>query len=265
MKQLRLLLLLLAVCAVGITLYWFVPFITPPRPLPVYQLPRQHDGADTLSVAFIGDSWAFEHQPYDAHLARLLQATLKRPVSVWSGGICGHTGKEVYRALFMDTALRRLMTARPYDLCIVSAGINDTYKKLPPQCYSQSMDLIIRFLLANGVRPVIIEIPDYDIHRAYELQRPSRKVLRRLTMAAAGTPMDSRRQMRDALRQTVAAGGYADSISIVDYRTWNAHFADDQRRYYRADGMHLNADGQLRLDSAIARTIGQTIANKGKK
>jgi len=253
MKKAILLTLLLTVMAAGIVLYWFVPLNSPPRPVQSYQLPQSAD--DTLHVAFIGDSWAFEHKPDDRRLALMLEEALQRPVGLYSYGICGHTSKDIYRALFISKPLRQLMTARSYQYCIVSAGINDSYRKMSTGYYRQSMAGIVRFLLHNHVCPVVIEIPNYDVHRAYDIQAPSRKVLRQLSMLVNQTPFDCRQLFRDTFRQLVSERNWTDSLIIVSCQSWNADFADGQERLYRHDGMHLNAAGRARLDSAIVRAV----------
>lgn len=253
MKKVVLLTLLLTVMVVGIVLYWFVPLNSPPRPLKPYLLPPSAN--DTLHVAFIGDSWAFEHKPDDQRLALMLEEALQRHVGLYSYGICGHTSKEIYRALFINKSLKQLMTARYYQYCIISAGINDTYRKMSTEYYRQSMAGIIQFLLQNHVCPVVIEIPNYNVYRAYEIQAPSRKVLRQLSMLVNQTPFDCRQLFRDTFRQLVSERNWTDSLIVVNYQSWNANFADDQKQLYRHDGMHLNADGRARLDSAIVQAV----------
>lgn len=249
MKKLWLLFALTAVCGVGIVLYWFVPLNMPPRLIQPYRLPQARN--DTFCVAFIGDSWAFEHHPHDSLLTHLLEEALQRPTKVHSYGICGHTSKDIYRALFINRPFRRFMTERHYDVCIVSAGINDTYRKMSTTYYRQSMDGIIQFLLANQVHPIIIEIPNYDIYRAYQIQHPSRKILRHVSMIVNKTPFDCRQLFRDTFQQLVNERGWTDSITIVRYKSWNNNFSSDQQQFYRHDGMHLNATGWHQLDSVF--------------
>lgn len=251
MKRLLPFLLVLA-CVICITLHWFYNYVTPASHKAPYAISVPHDN-DSLHVAFIGDSWAFWHKQHDTTLARLLSDTLQRPVQVSSYGVCGLTSKEIYLGLFNNPQMRRFISSKPYTICIVSAGINDTYKKLSTDYYTQSMDGIISFLLSNNIRPVVIELPDYDIETAFERQTASRKALRRLMMTVNQLPVDCRQQYRDALRQLVRDKNYTDSISLVPVRSWHTH------DLYLHDGMHLNDTGWARLDSVFAKVIATTI------
>jgi lysophospholipase L1-like esterase len=244
--------LLILLCAIGFIMHWFYNYVTPPSHKAPYSFSSPHDN-DTLHVAFIGDSWAFWHTQHDTTLARLLTDTLHTPVQVSSYGICGQTSKEIYQGLFDNQQMRQFISSKPYRICIVSAGINDTYKKMSTDYYMQSMDGIIDFLLSNSIHPVIIELPDYDIEKAFVRQTASRKALRRFMMTVNQLPVDCRQQYRDALRQLVRDKNYADSIGIVPVLSWHT------RDLYLDDGMHLNDAGWTKLDSAFAKVIANTI------
>ena len=52
-------------------------------------------------------------------------------------------------------------------ICIVIAGINDAAANLGKKQYIHHIKLITDFLLANNIRPVLIEIPDVNIWKIY--------------------------------------------------------------------------------------------------
>jgi hypothetical protein len=151
-------------------------YYAPPKEREPYAIEKNND--DTIRVAYIGDSWAFGHKYHDCKIAELLSKELSRPVCVSSYGIGGLTSKEIYHALFEFDSLRHFME-RGYDYCYISAGINDTYKKMSTAYYKKSMDCIIRFLLTNQIHPIIQEIPDYNINKTYENQKPDKKFIRK--------------------------------------------------------------------------------------
>ena len=141
---------------------------------------------DTFRIAYIGDSWAFFHKNHECKIAQMLEDTLHRPVRVHSYGICGQTSKEIYEGLFDNSDFKHFFQKRRYEVCFVSVGINDSYKKMSTNYYKQSVDGIIQFLLANDILPLIQEIPDYNIHEAYKRQNTARKILRRVRNEEAG-------------------------------------------------------------------------------
>ena len=213
----------------------------------------QHDD-DTLRIAFIGDSWAYMHKSHSCQLSTMIEKKIHRPVIVKSHGICGLTGKEIYEAFFENNSYKEFMMYG-FDYCIISAGINDTYKKMSVNYYKKSMDCIIRFLLANHIRPIILEIPDYNIEKSYERQTSLRKILRQLSMFINDTPLDCKQLFRESLDELIKEKGYEHKVSIIRYKEWNANYDEDLKTLYVGDGMHLNEDSYANLDSSIASTI----------
>lgn len=264
MKKKALFTLLLSMTCIiaGIT-YAAYQFYAPPYMREPYIMKHQDD---TLRIAYIGDSWAFMHKDHDCEMSKLITDTLHHPVSVHSYGICGLTSKEIYENIYDNADFKHLLQKRPYEYCFISAGINDTYKKMSTRYYKQSMDGIIQFLLYNNIRPIILEIPDYDIQKAYNWQKSLRKILRDISMYINDTPIDCKQMFRDALDELIIERGYQDQVSIIRYKNWNNNYYDDQKRLYVHDGMHLNDIGYAKLDSIIAleiiNTINRTHGNK---
>jgi len=210
---------------------------------------------DTIQIAYIGDSWAAMHQDDSCKIAKIISDKIHRPAKVYSFGICGLTSKEIYESFYDDSTYKAFLQTREYQYCFISAGINDTYKKMSLQYYKESIDGIIQFLLTNGIRPIILEIPDYDIQKAYRWQKSSRKLLREISIFINNTPVDCKQIFRDALNELISEKGYQDKISVIRYHSWNSHYQKDVMEIYRADGMHLNSKGYTRLDSVIAQEI----------
>ena len=243
--------------------YGAYSYYAPPRLLEPYQM---KEADDTLRIAYIGDSWAFMHKHYDFQLETVLEDTLHRPVKVYSHGICGLTSKEIYEKMFNDTEYHDFLQRKGNQYCFISAGINDTYKKMSTRYYKQSMDGIIQLLLYNNIRPIILEIPDYDIQKAYNWQKSLRKILRNISMYINNTPVNCKQMFRKALDELIIEKGYQNQVSIIRYHTWNNNYNDDLKRLYVHDGMHLNNLGYAKLDSVIAleiiNTINRTHGNK---
>lgn len=257
MKQKYIFLITILLCAVciklGIKCY---SYYSPAKERPIYQTKKHND--DTIRIAYIGDSWAFGHQFHNCNIGEALSHELKRPVVVSSYGIGGLTSKEIYHALFEIDNLRHFMK-QGYDYCYISAGINDTYKKMSTIYYKVSMDCIIRFLLANHIHPIIQEIPDYNINKTYENQKTQKKLIRHLSMLINHTKMDCKQDFRDALDELITEMGYKDKVSIIRYKSWNGNYEYDLRRLYLNDGMHLNEMGYSKLDHTIIKEVLQSL------
>ena len=245
--------ILLIICIVCMLLaYGAYRYYAPPRLREAYQM---REPCDTLCIAYIGDSWAYMHKDYDSQLALFIENKLHRPVKVYSHGICGLTSKEIYEKMFDNTEYHDFLQGKGYQYCFISAGINDTYKKMSTSYYQQSIDGIIQFFRANKIHPLILEIPDYDIQKAYKWQKSTRKLLRDASMFINNTPIDCKQMYRNALNELINQKGYQNKVSIIRYKSWNNYYDNDQLQLYSGDGMHLNSLGYSKLDSVIAREI----------
>ena len=251
MKHLKLYFLVFIAVSFGISAIIY-NYYAPPRMRQPYLIPRHHN--DTIRVAYIGDSWAAVHKNYDSRMERMIEVRLYRPVKVLSYGICGLTSKEIYNHLFDDPKLKTFIQ-QGFDFCIISAGINDTYKKMSTTYYKKSMNGIIQFLLTNKIYPIILEIPDYDIQKAFDRQTLTRKKIRQVSMTITRTPIDCKEMFRHELLELITEKGYKDIVSILHYKSWNGYYTNHQKHLYLNDGMHLNANGYKQLDDAIARLL----------
>lgn len=237
-------------------------YYAPPCLREPYQMKKSDD---TLRIAYIGDSWANFHNEHDCTIPQLLEGLLHRPIKVHSYGICGLTSKEIYENMFDNADFKNFLQKRSYEYCFISAGINDTYKKMSISYYRHSMKGIIQLLLANDIHPIILEIPDYDIQKAYNWQKSLRKILRDVTMFINNVPIDCKQMYRDALQELVNQKGYHNKISIIKYKSWNNNYQDDLQHLYLKDGMHLNSVGYAKLDSAIVDVITKQLINNNNE
>lgn len=238
------------VCA--IIIYGAYHYYAPPHLREPYQMQKPDD---TLRIAYIGDSWAFMHKDHNCQIAQLIEDSLHRPVKVYSYGICGLTSKEIYENLFDNSNFKSFLQKHSYEYCFISAGINDTFRKMNTTYYQQSMDGIIQFFLANNIHPIILEIPDYDIEKAYNWQKSLRKLLRDASMYINSITVDCKTIYREALNDLINQKGYQNKISVIRYKSWNNQYHDDLQHLYLGDGMHLNSVGYVKLDSVIVDVI----------
>lgn len=252
MKRIKYIILLLIGFVILLLVYGAYRYYAPPHLRKPYQMKKPDD---TLRIAYIGDSWAFMHKDHDCQMAQIIEKNLHRPVKVYSHGICGLTSKEIYEKLFDDTEYHEFLQNKGYHYCFISVGINDTYRKMSTSYYQQSIDGIIQFFLANNIHPIILEIPDYDIEKAYNWQKSLRKLLRDISMFINSISIDCKQIYRESLNNLINQKGYQEKISVIRYKSWNNDYQNDLRYLYVGDGMHLNSEGYAKLDSVIVDEI----------
>lgn len=232
-----------------------IPYSTPPS------------SSENLTVAFIGDSWAAMHNCHDNQLARLIQSLLPQTVSsikVLSSGKGGAKSKAIYYNIFQNSytlnpqkyqkCTQSIIEQAP-NYCIISAGINDASTKVGTRFYAGNMMLIIRFLLQNDIKPVVIEIPRFDIHGTYNRHRLTTKILRRISMTLTDSKLDCIDDYRSALKDSLRIGNIFQHILYITDADWCPNGYKDNLKYYSSDGVHPNAKGFLSLDSCLSKVI----------
>ncbi len=219
-------------------------YYAPATERPTYTCQQHKD--DTLRLVLIGDSWVFFHYPNNDTLVSMIKQKTKKPVKLSAYGLCGKTSKEVYQSIFEDKTMRNILE-QGADYCFIAVGINDTYKKMGAKYYALNTIYILRFLLNNNIKPIILEIPDYDINYAYNHQTSDRKLLRQLSMFVTGSELDCRQEYRQALNQKLKEIGIKNKTSILS--------VPYSAEYYESDRMHLNAKGYQLLDLYMMNII----------
>lgn len=201
---------------------------------------------DTIRIAMIGDSWVFFHYQYNDTLADLINQKTGKPVKVSAYGLCGKTSKEIYQSFFDDQIMKALLE-QGADYCFISVGINDTYKKMGANYYSHSTICILRFLLQNNIKPILLEIPAYDIYYVYERQTLFKKFARCISMFLTNSSLDCIEDYRKALKRELHKERIDEKIIYLRH-TWSS-------KHYNTDRMHLNDKSYQLIDSCIAITI----------
>ena len=74
-------------------------------------------------------------------------------------------------------------------------------------------------------------------------------------MLYSGCDIDCKQDFRQALDELIQEKGYQNNIRIIRYKSWNNNYIKDLQNLYWKEGMHLNEDGYLVLDSMIVNAI----------
>jgi lysophospholipase L1-like esterase len=213
-----------------------------------------HHDDDTIRIAYIGDSWAYNHKEMKCVIDSMIHAQIGKQVQIRNVGVCGLTSKEIYNGLFSNMEFKSILEWGP-DFCFVSAGINDSNIKNGSDNYKENMRLLISLLLDNHITPVILEIPYYDIY--YTFWRMSFVTLYTSirSMLYTKLPINCIDSYSNAYNELIIEQQWQDVVITIRRSDWNSNGYKGQKELYTADRLHLNQDGYFVLDSCIASQI----------
>jgi lysophospholipase L1-like esterase len=244
-----------------VLLFSFVPFVYYYSHNPCYKpaemqtgLSVSHHNDDTIRVAYIGDSWAYNHKEMKCVIDSILHDEIRKPVLIRTAGVGGLTSKEIYNGIFKNKDMRSVIEWGP-DFCFVSAGINDCNKKAGSDNYRENMRLLISFLLENNIIPLILEIPYYDIYHAF-VEMPLVPLLRSIrSMLWTQSAINCIDLYSNSYNDLIIEQQWQDDVVTIRRSYWNPNGFKGQKELYTSDRMHLNQDGYFVLDSCIASQI----------
>ena len=245
------------------------------KELPFYKVgPRLDD--DTLRVAVIGDSWAEYHMTLNCDtLFQWYGSRLtNRPIKCMTRGKGGAKTKDVYYFMFRnqtheyswmhDICTQPLLEEHP-DYCVIMVGINDTWKKRPVSYYTGNYRLIIRLLLANHIRPVVMEIPDFEMGEWLNENRRSQRILYCFYSVFTGVFKDDITPFREGLKKMLKETGLEDSVLFIPADHWIPADHNYSEEIYQEDHVHINYQGYHVLDSCIISEIINDDKTYGKE
>ena len=214
--------------------------------------------SDTITIIFIGDSWASYHSKYDQQLKRCLESRLNKPVKVISNGTVGAKTKAIYREMHDDSlsGTKKLIDLLP-DYAIVSAGINDAVAKMGTDYYCHHYNLIIKYLLSSGIKPIIIDMPQVDYKAIYQRESIIAKIRHHISSWITGAPLWTFENYRAALQSLIRQDEIKKQLIFISASEWNPEGYTDPRMLYKEDHVHLNKKGYFLLDSCITSKIYQ--------
>ncbi len=252
MSKIFWLLLLLVAIFICVLLIKNIPYYTPAEKQTGINIRHHHD--DTIRIGYIGDSWADGHKKINCVIDSIVGNATGRTIEVRTAGISGLTSKNIYYSIFRDDSIRRVIEWGP-DYCFVVAGINDSDRKMGKRYYKENMRLIIDLLLENHIKPIILEIPTYDILFSYKRRSRQVKLQYLASMFLTRSKMDCIEDYRSTYKDLLNEQGWADQVITISYKDWNPDGFKDERGLYDGGLMHLNAKGYLVLDACIAKKI----------
>ena len=232
------------------------------------EMPAATDRDSCCRVIMIGDSWAGLHDTIgsDSLMEQLLADAMRCRVSFVSKGRGGAKSSEVYRLMFEkhcledelqnDYGTQNLIEELP-DYCIVMAGINDAAANMGVDYYQTNYRLIIDWLLENGIKPVVVEMPYVNIKHLHRDKPIYDKIVDHVRAWLTHCKSYSNPEYSEALKEMLETDSLMENVVFVGKENWNADGCKDSRGLYLDDQIHLNAKGYYLLDSCIAVTLGR--------
>ena len=227
-----------------------------------YETKTHNDSS--LKVAMIGDSWAGLHHEHnmDAYLSVILEQQINKSVLVESKGKGGEKTRGICK-LMLETSeygTKLLLSLKP-DYCIISAGINDAAANLGTKQYCYYYRQILIFLLANGIRPVVLEVPNVNLWHLYGGKPFKDLAVDFVRSTMTGCKMYQFAGYRDALYQMLEKERLMDKVVYVSMNDWNDASPAIDKKLFMSDQIHLNRRGYEKLDSCIAIAIAKDLGN----
>ena len=249
------------------TFFYIIPqyrFYYVAEELPLYTISKTYQD-DTLRIAFIGDSWADYHTLLsgDTIIVNAGKRIYNKPIKAVTRGKKGALSKEIYFFMYSDKTIEHsyepdrctqpLIEDHP-DYCVIFAGINDVTYLRPLSYYAENMRLIIRLLLHNKIRPVVMEIPIVNFTEPMHRKRMRDRWFYKARSVLMGTKNNKGTDYQNALKEMLAKTKLQDSVLYISAKQWNPEGATDTTMFL-IDQLHLNLNGYHRLDSCIISEI----------
>ena len=153
-----------------------------------------------------------------------------------------------------DICTQPLLEEHP-DYCVIMVGINDTWKKRPVSYYAGNYRLIIRLLLSNHIRPVVMEIPDFEMGEWLNIHRKRQRFVYRIFSYFNGVVEDDITPFREGLKKMLKDTRLGDSVLFIPADRWIPQDHKFSEEIYQIDHIHLNYQGYHVLDSCIVTEI----------
>ena len=130
--------------------------------------------------------------------------------------------------------------------------------------YTGNYRLIIRLLLANHIRPVVMEIPDFEMGDWLNAHRRRQRFLYRIYSYFTGVVEDDITPFRNGLKKMLKDTGLGDSVLFIPVDHWIPQDHKYSEDVYQIDHVHLNYQGYHILDSCIVSEIITDYTQKTK-
>lgn len=241
------------ICVLGYIWYDYVSleneqFVSPREPKPI--------NARKIKIGIIGESWAAGRKIDDYLINFLNEKGIE--ASVTSQGHPGAKSKLVYQDLFKAStepySSQHILFGEPLDICIVLTGVNDTATYVGAEFYAYHLTLIVKALIARGITPLVVEIPEYGIEET-DSKTIQGKIRRRLMRYVHdNNKIDIIPKYRKLSKRQIEPYMSNNKIIYFPFETVATDYQEN-KNLYQDDLVHLNANGNKKLAFQISNVI----------
>ncbi len=214
----------------------------------------------SLKVGIIGDSWV---------AGGILDSLLHKDLNemgirnnVLSSGQVGAKSKLVYKNMFKDStninSSKNVLVEHP-EYCVIIAGVNDSQGQVGATFYSYHMAIVIQTLLYYNIKPVILELPKFDIVKATENMGFLKK-MRNVLFSKFNNhgEINNIAAYRESLHNELQKREISEKILFINFDSLYC-FDDKKNEIFSRDGIHLNREGRKLLCHVISNLIKQDL------
>lgn len=257
MKRLFIYLIICILTLLFVGLYYYnswKPLWSKEEPRKIYLASYPRD--DTLRIIMIGDSWVeLRTDKLNKLFKKRLSMVSGLPVILKTKGKGGEKSRGVYQLIFEENGYgTKPLFLSGADYCVVFVGINDAIANLGKNQFVYHLKLIIDFLMANNICPVLIEIPNVNIWNVYSKKPIKDLLVDYIRSLMSGSSMYHFSEYREAVLSMLKDSALIDSVIYVHMSGWNGD-NDLNGQLFLDDQIHLNQKGYLKLDSCIIEAI----------
>ncbi len=217
--------------------------------------PVENKKDSMITIGIIGDSWVFGKKLDSSLKEKLLEKGIS--VNILSSGQEGAKSKLIYQNIFKEKASEfssKFVIEKKPEYCIVIAGVNDALGQVGPKFYAHHVYLIVKTLLHYNIKPIIVELPEFDIIDATNemglLKKTRNRVFARFTNNGH---LDNIKDYRNSLTKLFTEKNLTDSILFIDFDKVCIDF--NRCKTLFSNHSHLSTIGNKKLSEVIANDL----------
>ncbi len=243
--------LILSLMGIGYYQFYQRTYLCTPYPFPAIQ---KQDSDSIISIMIIGDSWgdlaSQNRMPCTLDSIMLIHGVKTR---TRAKGKNGATSREIYKNLFTEkknTHSTSLLIEGNPQYAVVFCGMNDSHGQFGKAFYAYHTSLIIQTLLHYHIKPILLELPLYDIAQQYAHYTYTKRIIyKTLSLLTDGTTdIRNIKRYRTAMEEELIKQGLYNRIKWISA---DSFYTENNLN----DCMHLNKNGYQCLSQIIAKTI----------
>lgn len=227
------------------------------KPYPLTVTRHAHSDSRT-QIIIIGDSWGDMANKYDIpeYIDSLMYTKGIKTITK-AKGEHGATSRKIYNNMHADdndiNSTKSLIENTP-QYAVLFCGVNDSHGQYGKDFYAYHTSLIVKEMLHHNIKPIILELPCYDIERQYEHYSFTKRSGYRLLsfMSDHTSNINNITRYRTEIKKNFTEQGIKDKVTWISVDTFSKQKCYD-------NCMHLNICGYQCLANIIVEIISNDI------